>query len=484
LENLKQKGLKALGWDFTGRIATQGVGFVITIFLARLLEPKDFGLVAMVMVIIGMAQVFTDVGLSSALIQRRRALPIHYSSAFYFNVAAGTALTLITYFSAGWIGRFYSNETLVPLAQVLSLLFLINSFSSVQTARLRKQLENRLIVRCSVGASITSGVVGVVLAFKGAGVWALVAQSLVSGLVYNLLVWLASRWVPGLQFSIKALKQLWAFGFRMFLSGLLDAIFTRLDYLLIGKLFTPQLLGFFQRAKSLNLVVVNFTSASLMSVLFPYLSAIQQDLPRFQSTVMRSLEVICFAVFFLLGGLYVVSAELILLLFGEKWTPSIEFFEILVISGFAYPISALLVNILKSRGKSKEFLRLEVLKKSLLACNLVVLFFLGIKFYLYGLIVTSVLAVSLNAYFAARETGLRVIRFAKPMFVQGGLAIFAVYVTKIASELIQNRSNLELFFAQGVLFVFMYCLLSGLFKTRSMVATVEQVLPLITNRAR
>ena len=484
MENLKQKGLKALGWDFTGRIATQGVGFFITIFLARLLEPEDFGLVAMVMVIIGMAQVFTDVGLSSALIQRRRALPIHYSSVFYFNVAAGAALTLITYFSAGWIGRFYSNETLVPLAQVLSLLFLINSFSSVQTARLRKKLENRLIVRCSVGASITSGVVGIALALNGAGVWALVAQALVSGFVYSLLVWMASRWAPGFQFSLKALKQLWVFGFRMFLSSLLDAIFTRLDYLLIGKLFTPGLLGFFQRAKSLNLVVVSYTSASLMSVLFPYLSEIQRDLPRFRRTVLKSLEIICFAVFCLLGGLYVVSAELITLLFGEKWLPSIEYFEILVISGFAYPISALLVSILKSRGKSKEFLRLEVLKKSLLAVNLIVLFFLGIKFYLYGLIATSIIAVSLNSYFAARETHIPLVDFARPILVQGGLALFAVYVTKYASGLIQHRSNLELFFAQGLLFVSMYCLLGWLFKTRSMAAVVEQALPLIKKRAR
>ena len=157
--------------------------------------------------------------------------------------------------------------------------------------------------------------------------------------------------------------QLWAYGFRMFLSGLLDAIFTRLDYLIIGKLFAPATLGFFQRAKSLNLMVAQNSSASLMSVLFPVLSKVQNDLQRFQRIVVKTMGIICFVVFLLLGGLYLVSEELIVLLFGEKWLPSVSYFQILVISGFGYPVSALLVNILSSRGKSKEFLLLEILKK-------------------------------------------------------------------------------------------------------------------------
>ena len=256
MNDLKSKAIKAFSWDFSGRLASQGTSFIVSIFLARLLEPSEFGLVAMVMVIIGMASVFSDIGLSGALIQRRRLLPVHYSSVFYFNVFAGSLLTGITYFAAGWIGTFYGNEALVPLAKILSPLFLINALSSVQATQLRKQLNYGVLVKAGFTASAVSGVIGIWMAYTGAGVWSLVAQSLSQGVIYNLLIWSFGRWVPSLSFSLKALMQLWGYGFRMFLSGLLDAIFTRLDFLIIGKMFLPQTLGFFERAKSLNLMVV------------------------------------------------------------------------------------------------------------------------------------------------------------------------------------------------------------------------------------
>ncbi len=287
MSSLKVQGTKAFIWDFSGKIARQGMGFVVSIFLARLLEPSDFGLIAIAMVIIVIANIFTDSGLGLALIQRRRVLPIHYSSVFYFNVAVGILLVLITFLSASLIAEFYNNQALIPLTQVLSFSFIIGALSAVQSTKLRKELNYALLTKMNLTASLISGIIGVSLAFLGAGVWSLVAQSLILGVVYNILIWTRAKWVPDLKFSWKALTQLWGFGFRMFLSSLLGTVFGQLQIIIIAKLFSPATLGFFNRAMSLNNMVITYSSQSLMSVLFPILSKVQNDLPRFQSIIMK-----------------------------------------------------------------------------------------------------------------------------------------------------------------------------------------------------
>lgn len=481
MSSLKAQGTKAFIWDFFGKMATHGMGFIVSIFLARLLEPSDFGLIAIVMVIIGIASVFTDVGLGGALIQRRRVRPIHYSSVFYFNIVVGLILTFITYFSAPWISEFYNNKELLPLVQVMSFSFILGALSSVQRTRLRKELNYALLTKIGFISSLISGVIGISLAFWGAGVWSLVAQTLTLGIVYNILIWIAGHWKPTLEFSWKALTQLWGFGFRMFLSGMLDAIFTRIDFLIIGKLFPPATLGYFQRAKSLNSMVVQYSSGSLMSVLFPVLSKVQNDLPRFQDIIMKSLGIISFVVFLLLGGLYLVSEELIVMLFSDKWLPSVAFFKILVLSGFGYPVSALLVNVLKSRGNSRAFLRLEIYKKLIASVNLIVLYFWGIDIYLYGLIIQTILGVSLNILFASREIGLPFYAFAKPVLMQMSISVLTVILTMLIVKNIESLDIIMLLI-KGSLFTFLYVLLNYSMKTTSYNYFSEQVIPMIRNK--
>ena len=481
MSSLKAKGYKAFIWDFLGKIAGKGMGFIISIFLARLLEPSDFGLIAIVMVIIGMATVFSDIGLSGAIIQRRRTHSIHYSSVFYFNIFAGSFLTLLTYFSASWISEFYNNEQLLPLLQVMSLSFVIGAFSSVQNARLRKELNYKLLTKISLASTFSSGTLGVLLAFWGAGVWSLVVQFLVMGIVHNILIWTATKWVPGFAFSWKALTQLWGFGFRMFLSRMLDEIYMRLDYLIIGKLFAPATLGYFQRAKSLDNMVTQYSSASLMAVLFPILSKVQQDLPRFQNIIIKALGIVCFIAFLLLGALYLISEELIVLLFSDKWLPSVEFFKILVLSGFAYPISAVLVNVLSSRGNSKGFLRLEIYKKLIGSSSLLVLYFYGINAFLYSLIVLSVLGVSINILFASREIDLPFFQFARPILTQAGITFVTVVSTLLMTQNIE-LANIMMLIIKGGLFTIIYVLLNYILRTSSFQYFLEQIMPVIRKK--
>jgi len=466
MENLKATGAKAFIWDLVGKLARHGTSFIVTIFLARLLDAEAFGLIAIVMVVVTVAMVFTDVGLGGALIQRRRILPVHYNSVFYFNIFIGALLTAITFFSAPWISEFFKNEKLVPLIEAVSFLYIINAFSAVQTNKLRKEINFKALTKSNVFSSVLSGVFGVLLALMGAGVWSLVAQVLLKGIFYNIIIWYISGWKPSLQFSFKALRQLWAFGFHMFLSSLLETIFSRLDVLIIGKLFSSATLGFFDQAKRLNSLVTQYSSGSLMAVLFPVLSKLQNNLPRFQYTSIKILEILSFVVFFLIGILYLVSQEIIVLLFSDKWLPSVEYFQLLMLSGFGYPVSALLVNILKGHGNSKGYLILEIYKKILSLINFYIGFQFGIIGFLYGRVIVTFLGVSLNIFYAAREINIKSFQLFKPLLIQMALSIMTTMITLMIFSNIDINQIVSLL-VKSLLFLVIYVLLNIIFRTSS-----------------
>lgn len=477
MSNLKAQGTQAFIWDFSGKMAMQGTGFIVSIFLARLLEPSDFGLIAMVMVIMGIAGIFSDVGLGGALVQRKRVLSIHYSSVFYFNVVVASILSLLTYLAAPLIASFYNNPELILLTQVLSVLFILGSVNSVHVVQLRKELNFKTLTKISFTSSLLGGAIGVFLAFQGAGVWSLVTQQLVSSIVSGVLIWNASKWRPSLAFSFKALFQLWGFGFRMFLSGLLDSIFTRLDTIIIGRLFPAAILGFFQRAKSLDQLVISYASGSLMGVLFPVLSKVKNDLPRFQNIIVKSLGIICFVTSFLLGILFLTSEELIVMLFSEKWLPSVQFFQILVLSGFAYPLSSLLVNVLSSRGNSKAFLRLEIYKKIIAGLNLYIGFLWGIEGYLYGLVMASSLAVYLNIIFASREIKIPQLNFIQPILVQASIGFVSAFIIWYINVHL-DYVNIIKFLIKSFEFSLLYLGLNYFLKIKSYQYFMEQFYPI------
>lgn len=479
MSDLKTKGLTAFIWDLLGNLGNHASSLIVTIFLARLLEPSDFGLIAIIMVIVSVATIFSDVGLGGALIQRSKLLQIHYSSVFFFNVVAGLLLTLLTYFSAPYIAHFYQSPQLVSLIQVMSSLFVISALHAVQSVILRKELNYKLLTKVNLNASVISGIIGVALAFWGAGVWSLVAQLISREILINLFIWSKSSWIPNFAFSFKALKQLWGYGMNMFLAGLLDTIYERADYLIIGKLFTPATLGFFHQAKQLNMLVTKYTAGSLMSVLFPVLSKIQNDIEKFRRVVIKSTGIISFVTFLILGGLFLVSDELIVLLLGAKWEASIFYFKILALSGFAYPISALMVNVLSSRGKSKDFLKLEIYKKIIQSITLYILYAFGINIFLYSLIASSALGTSLNIYFAARELDISFFSIVKPILIQ----VLIVFPIVALTLLISNYIELSPFFmmiVKGLLFSVLYLLLNHLFKVKAYHDVLEQFESILT----
>lgn len=466
MSNLKKQGTSALIWDFLGKLLTQSAGFIVTLILARLLEPSDFGAIAMIMVVVGIAQVFSDVSLGSALIQRKKLLAIHYSSVFFFNISVSLLLSITLFISAQQIAKFYEYERLIPLLQVVSIIFITNALGSIQRVKLRKELNYRLITKVSFTASILSGLIGISLALLGFGVWSLIAQVILQSVFNTAFLWKASGWQPKIGFSFKALKQLWAFGFRMFLVSVLNAITERLDYLVIGKLFSTTELGFFQRAKSLNSLIIQYSSASLMSVLFPVLSTIQNDTIRFQNIVIKALNLLTLLVFLLVGGLYLSSEAMILVLYGEKWSASIPLLQGLLLSSFIYPINALLVNILSSRGNSKDFLKMALIKKTVFIANLFIAFQWGLMEYLYGLVLVGLINTSITIYFAAKEIELKQCQLHKPIFTQLLITVLSIGISLWSINQFDFNTFTE-FLLSNLSFVLLFFTINFAIKTQS-----------------
>ena len=463
MSDLRKKGLIALIWDFLGRVLTQASSFIVTILLARMLSPSDFGVIAIVMVVVGITQIFADVGLSTALIQRKKLLEIHYSSVFLLNLCFALVLASLLFLAANSIAQFYQIGSLVPLLQVVSVLFILNGLSTVQYTKLKRELNYKLLSKIEFSSSFASGISGVICAVYGFGVWSLVVQIILQSTFKAALLWYFSGWRPKLGFSLKALKQLWKFGFRMFLVAMLNAITERIDYLVIGKLFNSAELGFFQRAKSVNLLVVQYSSASLMSVLFPVFSKIQNDTVRLKSLVLKVTNLLSLLVFLLIGGLYINAEPLIILLYGSKWAASVPLLEVLLLSAFSYPINALLVNILSGRGNSKAFLRMAMIKKSIFVINLFIGFYWGLMGYLYGLVAVAILNTSISVAFASREIRMAPYQFYKPILIQLLIASFSAFT----ALLFQHYFTLALLakhFISSLIFLYS---LNFIFKTKA-----------------
>ena len=467
MNTLREKGINALKWDFVGRVSNHVISFLVTIILSRLLEPSDFGTIAIVMSAVGIATIFTDMGLATALIQRKRVLPIHYNSVFYFNISLGCLMALSFYFIASHVAIYYKIPQLGKIVEILSVLFPLSALASVQSTRLRKKLKHKIIAKVSVFSSLLSGIGGAIAAISGFGVWSLVLQIVLNSTIYSILLWRYGAWFPGLSFSLKALRQLWSFGFRMFLSGILEQIYSRMDYLLIGKLLDMSTLGYFQRAKSLNRLIVNYSSASLMSVLFPLLSQINKNTEKFQSVLHKTLLVLTFVVFLLIGLLYIDSTEIIILFFGMKWLASIEIFKLLSLTAYSYPISALLVAIIGSKGNSKAFLRLEIYKKIVASISFIILYLYGLTPFLYALIAQAFInTMILNIYFASKDAVVTQWFFYKPIIIQASIALISLSIVKFL--FIQNSNLLLLnLVLKSISYLLIYLGINIIFSTDS-----------------
>lgn len=402
----KKQVIQAFSWDFLGKFTKRFATFFIGIILARLLSPEEFGIVGLATVFVTIIGSLTNMGLGAALIQKKDASPTQFDSAFFVNILVSLCLATAAFASAPLVADFYELPELEGVLHWLSLSILIQGFTLVQAAYLRKSMSFKYLSIAQVIANVIAGLAGVAMAFFGYGVWSLVVRSLVSAGLNSGLMWSFSPWKPSFRFSFNAIKELSRYSSHMYLSSLLNLVFEKLDNLIVGKLFNAYDLGLFVRAKSLNVFIIEFASKSLASVSFPYLSGIQDDNQKLVSQSLRITNLVGFSTFALLGMLYLISEPLIVTLIGEKWLPSVRLFELLCLSGYAHPISAATLSMMRAKGESASFLKLEVVKKINHVLAFVVGFQFGLEGYIIAFAVIALIGTILNMIYSGRPVGL------------------------------------------------------------------------------
>lgn len=386
--NFSQKAKKSFAWDFFGTLIRQLSSLVVSIILARLLEPEEFGLVGMAMVFISISSVFVDVGFTDGVVQKKEISQKALSSIFFVNVALSIVTGCIIYYSAHHIGAFYKSTDITEIVQLLSLVLPITAISKVQEALLMKKLDFKTLNICIVSGTLVGGGVGIFLAFHEYGAYSLVWQQIVSAFIGSGLLWISNKWRPFFVFSWKEISSIIKFSIFVFFDQLVQQVFRKLDTLFIGKVFSPAILGFYTRAESLNAQVTTYTSASLRKVIFPVLSTIQDDEEKFKNTYFSVFNIVGVVISFIAGLLYFMADKIIIVLLGEKWYPSIIIFQILVfrlISSYG----GLMTKALLSKGYSKQKFRISIVQRLIMLLPLVVGFYYGIEEFALAVVIAG-----------------------------------------------------------------------------------------------
>jgi teichuronic acid exporter len=457
--SLKQKSINGMLWTVSERLSVQAVQLLVQIVLARLLEPAQFGLIGMLMIFTAVAQSIMDSGFGSALIQKKDADQTDSSSIFFLNLIFGVILALVLSLAAPLIGKFYLQPTLTPITRVLSLTLIINAFSLVQTSLLAKKMDFKTQMKISLLAVIISGVIGIVMAYQGFGVWSLVAQMVSKSLFQAIFLWIFNDWRPKGVFSFSSLKSMFSFGSKLLFSGLIDTIFRNIYQTFIGKVYSPAELGFYSKAISIETAAIQATSSSLGQVLFPSMVHLQNDLDSLKKAYRKTIRLSLFLHFPLMIGLWAVADPLFRLLLTDKWAPSIPYFQILCIAALLYPLQVLNLNILKVKGRSDLFLKLEIIKKATVVLAIVLTYRHGIIVMLYGQIITSIISYLLNSYYSGVLIGYSQWDQIKDLVPSFGSAVIMGIVMYLVG-LLPNESHLLKILFQTITGMLVYYLIS------------------------
>lgn len=405
MSSLKEKTVKGVMWSSLDRFSTQGIQFVFSILIARLLLPSDYGIVAMLGIFLAISQTFIDSGFGTALIRKIDRTETDYCTVFYFNIVVGLFFYGVLWCASPWIASFYNIPLLENVTKVLSLTFVFSSFSGIQNARLSIAIDFKTRAKISVIVTLLTGVVGLWMAYSGYGVWALVVQSVFSSLLRSVLLWIYVRWMPRLIFSWKSFRELFSFGSKLLASALLDTTYNNIYPLVIGKFFSSSTLGIYARADGLAQYPSSNITGALQGVTFPVLSSIQNEPERLSNAYKRLLRLSAFIVFPLMVGLAAVADPLIRLVLTDKWEGAIYLLQIICFSMMWYPIHAINLNLLQVKGRSDFFLKLEIIKKIQGVIILCATIPLGIVAMCYGRIVGSLLSLVYNTYYTKRLIG-------------------------------------------------------------------------------
>lgn len=399
MNDLKHQTVKGVYWSSVERFSAQGIQFILGLILARILSPSEYGIIGMLSIFIAVAQSFIDSGFSNALIRKNDRTETDFSTVFYFNIVTGIVAYLILYFLAPVIANFYNTPILSKLTKVVAINVFINSLSIVQRAKLTIDVDFKTQAKATSIAVLISGLIGIYLAYKGFGVWSLALQSVSRNFINVFLLWIFSRWKPSPIFSWASFKNMFEYGYKLLLSGLIDTLYKNIHSLVIGKVFSARDLGNYSRAQQF----ANLPSSNIMGVIgrvsFPILSKIQDDNELLRNVYRKYLKLTAFIVFPLMMVMAALARPMIIFILTEKWEASVILLQLLCFTMMWYPIHAINLNLIQVKGRSDWFLKLEIIKKIIGVCILIVTVPLGLIPMVVGGIVTSIICLVVNTHY-------------------------------------------------------------------------------------
>ena len=421
MSSIKNDTLSSFKWGIIGRFSTQGVNFLLGLIMARILTPEDYGTIGMIGIFIAIASTFVESGFSNALIRKLNRTETDFSTAFYFNIIVGLVAYGILFIAAPYIAIFFQSPILKSIVRVISLNIFIGSFAIVQNARLTIDLDFKSLAKISLISTLVSGVLGVILAYKGFGVWALAYQSVTSNLLSMILLWIKAKWWPKEHFSRDSFHNLFSYGSKLLASSLLHTLYCNMTTLVIGKVYSSKDLGYYSRGEQFATLPSSNITNVLQRITFPILSKLQNDSARLIQIYRKYIRITSICIFFLMCLLAALAEPVIITLLTDKWANSIIYLQIFCFALMFDHICLLNLNLLQVKGRSDLFLRLEIIKKSISFTILMISIPFGVLTICLSKVLYTQIAVYINTYYTGKLFGLGYIAqikdFAKYLFI-------------------------------------------------------------------
>ncbi|MGN0051012.1 MAG: lipopolysaccharide biosynthesis protein [Prevotella sp.] len=460
-DSLKAKTIKGTVWSAIDNITQMGVSFLVSIVLARLLSPDDYGLIGIIGIFTVVCSTIINGGFSSALIRKKEITDDDYNTTFIVNLVSSLLLYAILFVSAPLIAKFFNREELVILTRVSTLSMVIGAMAIVQHTRLTKRIDFKTQTKITLTASVVSGVIGISMAIWGFGVWALVVQMMVSQILSTILLWLFNRWTPRFRFCKKSFQELFGFGWKMMISGILDSLWIQMNQVVIAKFYNTATLGQYSRADHYSQLFSSNLTSVIQRVTYPVLSEMQDDRERMVGAYRRVIKQTMFFTFSSMFALGAIAEPLIHCMIGEKWHEAATYLPLICFIGASYPLHAINLNMLMVQGRSDLFLRLEIIKKIIGLAPLFVGAFFGIFPMLYTTIAFSVICYFLNSYYPGKLLGysswMQLRDISKSFFIALTMAFFVFFLKYLP---LSNWCILPIQIAIGITIFFVLCKLS------------------------
>ncbi len=409
IQSINQKGISGAIWATVDRFGSMAMQFTVNLILARLLLPKDFGIIGMLAIFIAISQTLIDGGFSSALIQKKNPTQADFSTILFWNIGFSVFLYLILFVLAPLIATFFKLELLCSVLRIIALSLIVNGITSIQRTQLQKNLAFKTIAIVNLCSYFIGAIFALIMAKYGFGVWSLVGLQLVYGCCSIVLLWITTKWNPSITFSIQSMKELFGFGGFLMAANLLQTVCTNIQGILIGKKFSATQMGYYSQAYKLDQVTSYSIPQVIVQVMYPIYSSLQDNLPRLNKMVLMNMRVIAFLVFPILATLILIAEPLICFLYGVKWLPAVPYFRIFCIGGFFVSLQSINFYAVAAVGKSKDLFCWSFYKWGFMLISLLIGMFWGMYGILWAMVLGNINIFFTNALLAQSHTGLRVL---------------------------------------------------------------------------